>query len=194
MPLGERLDRIRELQLVPVGSLPRAEGERLTALVSRHVSLPCRYVDSRLDDELRFLPGREQANADHLLRRLEEHDVEPGIVVVGVTTVDLGLPIFTFVFGGARSGGHTAAVSVARLRPEFYGLPPDEGVTARRIVAEILHEVAHLAGLGHCDNYNCVMHFSTDVETIDLRGLSFCPDCAPELPRSFLPDQHLRTS
>ena len=187
MPLGERLDRIRAIHLVPVGSLPPGEGERLTALVSRHVGLPCRYVDARLDDALRFLPGREQADADHLLRRLEEHDTEPGTVVVGVTTVDLGLPIFTFVFGGARSGGHTAVVSLARLRPEFYGLPADAELAARRTVAETLHEVAHLAGLGHCDDYSCLMHFSTDVETIDLRGLSFCPVCASELPRGFLP-------
>jgi len=186
MPVGERLDSVRAIHLVPVGALPRAEGERLTALVSRHVGLPCRYVEAPLEGELQLLPGREQADADHALLRLEAHVVEPGTVVVGVTTVDLGLPIFTFVFGGARSGGHTAVVSLARLRPEFYGLPADAELTGRRAVAEILHEIAHLADLGHCDNYSCLMHFSTDVETIDLRGLSFCPDCASELPRRFL--------
>jgi len=97
------------------------------------------------------------------------------------------LPIFTHVFGGARNGGHTAVVSLARLKPEFYGLPPDPALTTRRAVAEVLHEVGHLAGLAHCDDYRCLMHFSPEVEMIDLRGTTFCRSCAAELPPGFLP-------
>jgi archaemetzincin len=79
-------------------------------------------------------------------------------------------------------------VSLARLRQGFYGLPHDETLTARRAVAEVLHEVGHLGGLAHCDRYDCVMHFCPDVETIDLRGASYCDDCAAALPPGFLRD------
>jgi len=179
-------ERLRSIHIVPVGKLARAVGEWLAALVSRHVTVPC-YVDSStLEGELRLLPGREQADADYLLRRLEEQPVEEGAAVVGLTDVDLGLPILTHVFGGARADGHTAVVSLARLEQGFYGLARDRGLTARRAVAEVLHELGHLAGLAHCDRYDCLMHFSPDVESIDLRGDSFCPECAAALPAGFL--------
>jgi archaemetzincin len=183
----EEIEQLQSIRIVPVGSLARAEGERLTALVSRYVALPCHFDETRLADALRFLPGREQADADYLLRRLEQHVVGAGTVVVGIADIDLGLPILTHVFGGARDGGHTAVVSLARLKQEFYGLPADEELTGRRAVAEVLHEVGHLAGLAHCDRYDCVMHFSPDVEAIDLRRLSYCAACALELPAGLLP-------
>jgi len=180
-------ERFQSIRFVSVGSLARAESEHLAALVSRHLALPCHVDELGLEGALRLLPGREQADADYLLRRLEEHLVAKGTAVVGITEVDLGLPILTHVFGGARDGGHTAVVSLARLKQEFYGLPADEELTARRAVAEVLHEVGHLAGLAHCDRYDCVMHFSPDVEAIDLRGLAYCRECSAELPEGFLP-------
>ncbi|MGD8328960.1 MAG: archaemetzincin [Acidobacteriota bacterium] len=179
-------ERLRSIHIVPVGKLARSVGEWLAAMVSRHVKVPCYVDDSVLVDEIRLLPGREQVDADYLLRRLEEQPVEGGAAIVGLTDADLGLPILTHVFGGARADGHTAVVSLARLRQSFYGLPRDNGLTARRAVAEVLHEVGHLAGLAHCDRYDCLMHFSPDVESIDLRGDSFCPDCAAALPADFL--------
>lgn len=181
-PAAASESRIRAIHFFPVDGLAAELGERIVALVSRHVSVPCRFVDARLNDELHILPGREQADVNHLLTRLEEHTVPAGVAVVGITTADLGLPIFTFVFGGARNGGHTAAVSLARLQPEYYGLPADPGLTALRAVAETLHEVGHVAGLGHCERYDCLMYRATSVEAIDLRGLAFCPSCAAALP------------
>jgi len=186
MPSDERVAQLDSVHIVPVGKLARERAQWLAALVSRHVRVPCRVDRNDLVDELRVLPGREQFDADYLLRRLEEHPAAPGAVVVGLTDVDLGLPILTHVFGGARAGGHTAVVSLARLEQGFYGLPRDNGLTARRAIAEVLHEVGHLAGLQHCDRYDCLMHFSPDVESIDLRGLAFCDDCAAILPEKFL--------
>ena len=54
----------------------------------------------------------------------------------GMTLQDLGIRIFTFVFGQARHQGRVALVSLARLKPEFYGLASDSDLTLRRAVTE----------------------------------------------------------
>jgi archaemetzincin len=136
--------------------------------------------------EPQILPERAQIHADDLLRQLEALPIEKGTKLVGVTLHDIAIPIFTFVFGRSRLGGTAALVSLARLKPEFYGMPADQAVTVRRGVAEILHEVGHNLELKHCRNYSCLMYFSHDVETVDLRGLSFCAACASLLPNDFL--------
>jgi archaemetzincin len=38
-------------------------------------------------------------------------------------------------------------------------------------------ELGHTFGLVHCDDYRCVMHASTYVEDVDVKGASFCPSC-----------------
>jgi predicted Zn-dependent protease len=43
-----------------------------------------------------------------------------------VANADLYAPGMNFVFGLADSDGRRAVISLARLRPEFYGSPPAE--------------------------------------------------------------------
>ena len=97
--------------------------------------------------------------------------------VLGVTAVDLYIPILTFVFGEAQMGGPCAVVSYHRLRQQFYGLPDDYDVLADRLVKEAVHEVGHTFDLTHCRDYSCVMAPSHAVEWIDLKDAVLCPDC-----------------
>jgi archaemetzincin len=184
MGTREKPAAIQALHLLTIGSFPNALAADLTARVSRRVSLPCRLVDAQLKGELPLLRDREQVDADALLNHLEELEIPPGAVLIGITLRDLGIRIFTFVFGQARHRGRVALISLARLRPEFYGLAPDTDLTLRRAVTEILHELGHIAGLTHCVDFNCLMHFATNVESIDLRGASYCNACRTELPES----------
>ena len=148
---------------------------------SRRLAVPCRLHVTPWDARARRLAGRDQVDADALLATIDS-STEPGTVWMGVTAHDIGLALFTFVFGRARRYGHAALVSLARLGPESYGLPPDPDLVARRAVAEIMHELGHVAGLVHCRDMNCVMFFATNVETIDVRGTGFCAACAAQLP------------
>ena len=169
----------REIGFVPLPGLDRGDGERLVAQASAHVALPCRLLEPPPWIEPTGIPGREQIDADGLLVQLERLAAAPARrMVVGVTGRDLAIPVFTFVFGLARVGGHAAVVSLARLRPEYYGRPADPALTMRRAVGEVLHELGHVAGLAHCMDHRCLMHFSTSVEAVDLRGLAYCGDCA----------------
>jgi archaemetzincin len=103
--------------------------------------------------------------------------------MVGITDLDLAVPVFTFVFGRARERGRAALVSVARLDPSFYGLPADAELRLARTVLEILHELGHLAGLRHCADQACLMRFAGSVAAVDLRGSAFCAGCSERLPR-----------
>ena len=97
--------------------------------------------------------------------------------IVGLTELDLYIPVLTFVFGQAQLGGPGAVVSTMRLHPEFYGLPPDEGLLADRAVKEVVHELGHGFGLVHCPDYACVMASSAYVEGVDLKQEIYCRDC-----------------
>jgi archaemetzincin len=177
---------VQALTILTIGSFPPAVAKDLASRVSRRVAVPCRVADKTLAGDLPLLPDREQLDADALLDRLEREHVSPTTFLLGITLRDLAVRIFTFVFGQARRNGRAALVSLARLKPEFYGLPPDPELTAKRAVTEILHESGHCLGLMHCTDFNCIMHFATNVETIDLRGQDFCASCAGELPDGFL--------
>jgi archaemetzincin len=179
---------VEAIHLLAIGPFPRSLAEDLVARLSREVTVPCRLLDETTEIEIepQMLPERAQAHADDLLRQLESMPTERGALLVGVTLLDIATPIFTFVFGRSRLGGHASVVSLARLNPEVYGFEPDPRLTVRRGVAEILHEIGHNLELSHCRDYSCLMYFSHDVETLDLRGLSFCAACSAMLPSGFM--------
>jgi len=172
--------RIETVRFHADGGIARALAEDIVAHVSRCLVVPCRLDASPWDIRPVRLGGRDQVDADGLLASLAS--CAPGVIQVGLTGLDIGLPIFTFVFGRAMRGGHAAVVSLARLRPEHYGLAADADVLLRRAVTEILHELGHVVGLGHCNDFNCIMHFAPKVESIDVRGGDFCTACAASLP------------
>lgn len=182
MESSEAATPVRSLHFQIVGAFHRSRAEELIARVSRRLAIPCRLLRSPFDERIPLLPDREQVDADALLERLERQSQPKGTVTIGLTMRDLGVRIFTFVFGQARYNGHVALVSLARLQPEFYGLTPDPRLTSTRAIAEILHELGHVLGLTHCGDFGCLMHFANNVETINLRGKSFCSSCTAQLP------------
>jgi archaemetzincin len=169
------------IDLQPLGEVPAATTTAISRRLSRCVGVPCRAVTPIPASVLPRLAHRPQLDADAVLRLLEDQDRDDGVARVGLTNEDLGHPLFTFFFGRARMGG-AAVVSLHRLDPAFYGLPASQETTLRRGVLECLHELGHVAGLHHCDDYACVMHFSGEAEMIDLRGRGFCERCGRSLP------------
>ena len=162
--------------------------EDLAARLSRRVHVPCLVdAEARIDPPL--LPDREQGDADALLAHLERRAVAHE-VTVAIVALDLGIPIFTFVFGRARQGGTAALVSLARLDPTFYGLPEDRERLTHRALVEVVHELGHVASLVHCPDAACIMSFAGSVERVDVRGGDFCPACAAQLPPWFVRPTH----
>lgn len=180
------LRELRQIEFVPIRPVSMELTRSLVARVSGLVRIPCRLRESPLELSLKRIKGRDQVDANALLERIEDDGDDPGTFKVGIVDRDLAIPIFTFVFGLARREGHAAVVSWTRLHPDFYGLPADPTLTVRRAVTEVLHELGHVAGLDHCEDFACLMHFAPNVETIDLRGERFCADCAAAAPEGLV--------
>jgi archaemetzincin len=151
--------------------------DRLVPRVQAALPLTVRRTELRVDLPRYYAAERAQYNATLILAGLLRHVPENGARVVGITRVDLFIPVLTFVFGQAQLDGAGAVVSTYRLRTEFYGLPSDESLLLERTVKEIVHEAGHTLGLTHCDNIECVMHASTYVEEVDLKTDRFCQAC-----------------
>ncbi len=92
--------------------------------------------------------------------------------VLGVTDVDLFIPVLTFVFGEAQLGGRAAVVSLARLTEAA-----DASSLAARFCKEAVHEMGHTFGLVHCAAPACVMSRSPGLRAVDLKEDRLCADC-----------------
>lgn len=144
---------------------------RAMCLLEEPLSAP----DSAYDAE------RRQYRSDVLLgylRLLTPDHVEK---LVALTELDMYVPGLNFVFGQAELGGRNAIVSVARLRPEFYGQRADPALFLARVRKEVVHEVGHTYGLDHCPDPRCVMSFSNSVVDVDRKSSEFCPRCRQRL-------------
>jgi len=124
---------------------------------------------------------REQYLSSKLIASLNSSGRERDEKIVGITEVDLYAPGLKFVFGEASVASGVAIVSLCRLRQEYYGLSPEKTLFLERATKEIVHEVGHTFGLGHCPNTRCVMHFSNSLADTDLKGMGFCDKCCPIL-------------
>ena len=129
------------------------------------------------DPEASFDSSRGQYNSTQLLVQLLSDRLEPATKILGITSVDLFIPVLTYVFGEAQVDGPAAVVSIHRLRTEAYGLPADDDLLAERLKKDAVHELGHTFGLVHCFDPQCVMHASTYVEEIDLKSPMFCSGC-----------------
>ena len=148
-------------------------GTRLT----RTFGAPVRALDRAPPPPDAFDPARGQFSSTRLLRWTLAHHPGDAWKVLSLTDGDLFIPVLTFVFGEAQVGGMAAVVSTARLRPEFYGLPPDPARLRGRLEKECIHELGHTVGLVHCRRPGCVMAASLTVLDVDAKGAALCAAC-----------------
>ena len=138
--------------------------------------MPCQVRLERLEVAFARHRMRNQYYSTAILQAMQPL-VEPGARLLAVTSVDLYVPVLTFVFGEAQLSGGCAVVSLHRLREEFYGLPARQELLRERLVKEAVHELGHTFGLRHCDDWRCVMTSSHGVERLDVKGAEFCVQC-----------------
>ncbi len=126
---------------------------------------------------------RLQYDAARIIQYLEGQSFPGCSKIIGLVEGDLFLPIFTHVFGEAQQGGTHAVISLARLQYRENGCRSPDSEFYERTAKVALHELGHLFNLFHCDDSQCLMHFSGTIETLDAIALNYCPYC-----RSFFTD------
>ena len=170
------LSKQSEIRIVPIDDVDVELLEYLALTLPGSFATPCVIHAETLDPRPSYNSARRQHHSTQLLAQLNMFDQGEG-KVLGITKVDLFIPIFTFVFGEAQVGGPMALMSIHRLQQQFYGLPEDEALLFARAEKEATHELGHAFGLPHCRSLDCVMRFSNSVEEVDLKPCKFCQLC-----------------
>ena len=141
---------MRSLDLLPIGELPAGMLQHLASALAHVFHVPCEALPYSLNPQFALHAERQQYHSSQVLSRMHGHLRPSTWRVLGVTAVDLYIPILTFVFGEAQMGGPCALV----------------------------HEIGHTLDLSHCSDYQCAMAPSHAVEWIDLKEGALCPSCS----------------
>jgi archaemetzincin len=168
---------MKKLQLLPVGTVDARLLEWLRQALYEKFRVPAEILQPALDPAFARHAERQQYHSSEILGNMQRYITSSTWRLLGVTQLDLYIPILTFVFGEAQMGGASAVVSYHRLQQEFYGLPGDLDLLANRVLIESVHELGHTLQLTHCQDYQCAMAPSHAVEWIDIKDSGFCETC-----------------
>ncbi len=160
-------------------------GKHFLEKIAEAVKLEYKYSviikESHLDLSEFFDPGRRQYNGNKLLHAVNTLSMPQTLKTVGMFSVDLFIPILTYIFGQAELNGHSGIASLYRLSNERYGIAPDDKLLLERFTKEVIHELGHTFGLIHCMTPDCVMRSGTYVEDIDQKDQHLCHNCRRQL-------------
>jgi archaemetzincin len=151
--------------------------EKVSEVVTQEFSCAVTIKEAHVDISECYDPVRRQYNGNKLLNMVDSLNGTGNFKTIGLFSVDIFIPILTFIFGQAQLGGHSAIASQYRLSNERYGMPSDENILLQRLTKEVIHELGHTLGLFHCHTPNCVMRSSTYVEDIDQKDAQLCVKC-----------------
>ena len=131
-----------------------------------------------------FNKDRNQYHSTAILRRLDAvRGRDRASPVLGVVDVDLFVPDQPFVLGEADRDARAALLSVYRLKgtPDGRPVPPER--LLHRARAEAVHEMGHLLGLSHCNDFRCAMFLSHSAADADRKGAGLCAQCRAAIGR-----------
>lgn len=166
------------INLLPLGAVDPVLLRRLRQALRKVFRLPVKIAPLALALPLSaWHPGRKQYHSTELLTYiLESFQVNAG-KILGVTMVDLYIPILTHVFGEAQLDGQAALISGFRPRGDADGSSPPPLLVWSRLVKLGIHELGHTFGLAHCRDPHCVMGFATNLDKLDQKSTAFCSYC-----------------
>jgi len=166
------------IAVLPTGSIPENVLKSIAAHITGYLYFPVEILPPIKTPEYAYDSLRNQYDAGLILKAFESMNFKNFNKVVGVLEVDLFVPIFTHVFGEARQNGKIALVSLFRLGKNHGSIAVSPALLLERTAKVALHELGHLFNIFHCDDKQCLMHFSGDIEDLDKTPLDFCTYCS----------------
>jgi archaemetzincin len=171
----------QDITLISFGYFRKDILEAIAREVKQQFLLPVQFREGHLDITEFYDSSRRQYNGNRLLKQVDAEFASDSTKTLGLFSVDLFIPILTYIFGQAAFRGRTGIASLYRLSNERYGIEPDDKLLLERFTKEVIHELGHTFGLVHCLNPSCVMRSSTYVEDIDQKEQHLCLSCREEL-------------
>ena len=169
------------IRLLPIGNVPEKVLDTVKATLPDIFNSEVRIMP-KLDLPVEsFNHWRKQYDAEKIMSILSKEKaakfIDKSIPSIFIVDQDIFYHGLNFVFSVSEQNSSTAVISIARLKPEFYGKSVNLSVLSDRVVKESVHEIGHHLGFGHCRHPFCVMAFSPSVEDIDKKQKYFCRDC-----------------
>lgn len=136
-----------------------------------------KVLNELIDIEHTYNIQRRQFYSTKIIETIKNSNLVPFGFVLILTDMDLFVPVLTHIYGEAELEGRFSIVSVCRLHEEFYTSETNYSLLLERSYKEIIHELGHNIGLKHCKDWRCVMHSSSGIEEVDIKGSIFCEQC-----------------
>ena len=172
---------VQNITLISFGYFEESFLKNIAEAVKQELLFSVNIKEGRLDISEFYDPVRRQYNGTKLLKEVDSLYSSDSEKTLGLFSVDLFIPILTYIFGQAFLNGSTGIASFYRLSNERYGMNKNDRSIIDRFKKEVIHELGHAFGLIHCHNSTCVMRSSTYVEDIDQKSANFCLKCRNEL-------------
>jgi archaemetzincin len=181
------------IYLLPLGEFPPDAPplEAMQKLTHAYFTLDVKVLPAVPIDQVkakRRINGgtkKRQLLAPDVLKWLEGQLPADAYALMAVTMEDLYPDeTWNFVFGMASFEERVGVQSFARQDPAFFGEKRDTGwqlLAMRRATWTVVHEVAHMFGLHHCQYYKCSIAGSNSQDESDRAPLHACPVCMHKL-------------
>jgi archaemetzincin len=172
------------IRIVPINSVDGGFLDRLALCMEERFLYAARVERMLTISRSALNTTRQQLFLSTLTSKVRRAFPEDGGLLLAITEFDLYKTSHRFIFGDADEQQGVAAVSLHRLRAEFYGEAVDDNLLFQRALKESVHELGHALGLKHCFNARCAMYYSNSIFESDNKMSHFCDVCDKRLSRA----------
>jgi archaemetzincin len=167
----------RFIGVLPLGEVPELAPKVIAAHIVGFLKLAAEVLAPVQPPAAAFDESQGRYDAAKILSCFQSGSYDNYDKIIGVLNADLFIPTFAYVFGEAELGGKHALVSLFRLKKNEEGRNPTSAVCCERAAKVALHELGHLYNLTHCEDRNCLMHYSGGLADLDSLPIYFCRYC-----------------
>jgi archaemetzincin len=172
-----RVQRVSRINIIPINTIDSTFLSRLALCLEERFLFQCVVESTVRIPPTTLNSARKQLFLNTLLARIGGATPHLEGYRLAVTDFDLYKTSHQFIFGDASEDGKTAALSLHRLRAEFYGEQADPNLLFQRALKEAVHDLGHVLGLKHCYNARCAMYSPGSIFDTDNKLSHFCDTC-----------------